>query len=220
MTQHVQEPKPPKKVFKNECMYTFDTPESENGLYVNLTNHQAFAADYVRLDHERTNQRLYLHQKWIRKKRPALNSASEKPDRLGINVEGGFSTDSTELEKHNTLAIIPEFTFIPLPSPDLPEVVNRAVNSVLEYTDASNEEEAERMEWEEERKPSKYANDLPQEGNGKKIPPDPNQWQCEESGERTNLWLNLSDGFIGSGRPQPDGSGGNGAALRHFEVRD
>ena len=32
-----------------------------------------------------------------------------------------------------------------------------------------------------------------------------------------NLWLNLSDGYIGSGRRNWDGSGGTGAALKHFE---
>lgn len=33
-----------------------------------------------------------------------------------------------------------------------------------------------------------------------------------------NLWLNLSTGFVGSGRQNWDGSGGNGAALRHYEA--
>lgn len=42
------------------------------------------------------------------------------------------------------------------------------------------------------------------------------QWKCEETGVSDNLWLNLSTGHIGSGRPQWDGTGGNGAALRHY----
>ena len=33
-----------------------------------------------------------------------------------------------------------------------------------------------------------------------------------------NLWLNLSTGYIGSGRRNWDGSGGTGAALTHFEA--
>merc|ERR1711968_213887 len=32
-----------------------------------------------------------------------------------------------------------------------------------------------------------------------------------------NLWLNLSDGHIGSGRSQWDGSGGKNGALNHFK---
>eukprot|EP00967_Tisochrysis_lutea_P022382 scaffold25487_cov28-Tisochrysis_lutea.AAC.2 len=31
-----------------------------------------------------------------------------------------------------------------------------------------------------------------------------------------NLWLNLSDGHIGSGRRQWDGSGGSNGALDHY----
>jgi ubiquitin carboxyl-terminal hydrolase 5/13 len=30
------------KVYKNECMYTFDTPESPGGLYVNLKTWQVW----------------------------------------------------------------------------------------------------------------------------------------------------------------------------------
>ena len=40
--------------------------------------------------------------------------------------------------------------------------------------------------------------------------------QCEKSGDNENLWLNLSDGFIGGGRKNWDGSGGSNGALDHF----
>lgn len=39
----------------------------------------------------------------------------------------------------------------------------------------------------------------------------PADWKCDFTGVTDNLWLNLSDGTIGSGRRQWDGSGGNGA---------
>ena len=56
--------------------------------------------------------------------------------------------------------------------------------------------------WEPEAAVSKYADSLPQlPTNGKTIPGDPSQWRCDESGVTENLWLNLSTGFIGSGRP-------------------
>ena len=47
---------------------------------------------------------------------------------------------------------------------------------------------------------------------GKRVPPDPRKWKCPETGAEDNLWLNLSDGVIGSGRANWDGSGGNGRA--------
>mmetsp|Transcript_22489 Transcript_22489/g.27498 ORF Transcript_22489/g.27498 Transcript_22489/m.27498 type:complete len:858 (+) Transcript_22489:400-2973(+) len=64
---------------------------------------------------------------------------------------------------------------------------------------------------------SKFAKDLVQLDNGVKISSQPTTWKCADSGLTENLWLNLSTGYIGSGRPQWDGSGGTGAALRHYE---
>ena len=70
---------------------------------------------------------------------------------------------------------------------------------------------------EEKAEESKYARNLIQLDNGIKISPNPKDWKCYESGMTENLWLNLSTGVIGSGRRNWDGSGGTGAALKHFE---
>ena len=61
------------------------------------------------------------------------------------------------------------------------------------------------MQWEQEVAESKYAAGLEQleEGLGRwgrKIPADASLWQCDETGTKDNLWLNLGTGFIGSGR--------------------
>jgi ubiquitin carboxyl-terminal hydrolase 5/13 len=65
---------------------------------------------------------------------------------------------------------------------------------------------------------SNNTKDLPQLDNGIKISPKPEDWVCADSGLRENLWLNLSTGYIGSGRQNFDGSGGTGAALKYFEA--
>ena len=67
------------------------------------------------------------------------------------------------------------------------------------------------MAWEEERRESKYAAGLVQLPAERKVSPAPEDWQCDFTGVTDNLWLNLSDGTIGSGRRHWDGSGGNGA---------
>ena len=67
------------------------------------------------------------------------------------------------------------------------------------------------MQWEEERKESKYAADLIQLPAERKVSPVAETWKCDFTGVTDNLWLNLSDGTIGSGRQHWDGSGGNGA---------
>ena len=51
------------KVYKDECMFSFDTPFSPEGLYVNLHTWQAFGAEYVELDASKSGNSLYLRQK-------------------------------------------------------------------------------------------------------------------------------------------------------------
>lgn len=70
---------------------------------------------------------------------------------------------------------------------------------------------------EDKLKVSKYADNLVQLDTGYTISPNPKLWKCYDSGMTENLWLNLSTGVIGSGRRNFDGSGGTGAALKHFE---
>ena len=49
-------------------------------------------------------------------------------------------------------------------------------------------------------RPGRYARGLVQLAAERKVPADPAQWKCDETGATENLWLNLSTGFIGSGR--------------------
>lgn len=66
-------PVPSDQVFKDECMFSFDTPLSKGGLYISLNTWQGFGKEYVSLDHTRTGNRLYLHEVW-KKVRQALTS--------------------------------------------------------------------------------------------------------------------------------------------------
>merc|ERR1712129_46422 len=42
--------------------------------------------------------------------------------------------------------------------------------------------------------------------------------RCAGCGMYVNLWLNLSDGFIGCGRKYWDGTGGKQCALKHYSL--
>ncbi len=63
--------------------------------------------------------------------------------------------------------------------------------------------------------PSKYASDLKQLDNGKKVLP--RGWKCERCELTTNLWMNLTDGAINCGRRYHDGTGGNNHAVEHYQ---
>ena len=52
------------RVYKDECQFSFDTPLSANGLYVNMNSWQAFGHEYVEIDSKRSGQQLYLHELW------------------------------------------------------------------------------------------------------------------------------------------------------------
>ena len=54
---------------------------------------------------------------------------------------------------------------------------------------------------------TKYYQHLPFIDNGILIDPNPNTWKCQQTNRtdtNDNLWLNLSDGFIGGGRQHWD----------------
>lgn len=96
--------------------------------------------------------------------------------------------------------------------------VRQSVTTILEAQSASKLAELEALSgtWDgEQRMISRFANDLQQLDNGKKIPP--SGWQCEKCDMRENIWLNLTDGSILCGRKFHDGSGGNNHAVVHYE---
>jgi len=201
------------KVYKDECIFTFDTPFSENGLCVNLKTYAGVAYDMVDLDHARSggNGALYLVQKHKRVEKPKSEETEKKLETL--------LEDKFEIVKEHRLLIVEKGgakTTLDLPCADLPELVNQSITAIIEHSGAKNMDLAKGIELDQDIKVSKYAKDLVQLTPTAKISPNPKDWICGKSGETQNLWLNLSDGYIGGGRKQWDGSGGSNGALDHY----
>lgn len=208
------------KVFKDECIYTFDTPFSEGGLAVNLRTWQGVALDMIDLDLQRGSGKggLYLLQKFRREEKQKPADEQQEPTKMAIGVEGGFMDDKWEIIKEYSLLAISaagERTTLPYPSQDLPMLVSDVCEAIEKHQGVQSQEAV--SQWEEEVKESKYYKELVQLPAMKKISPSPKDWKCEKSGDTQNLWLNLSDGYIGGGRKHWDGSGGSNGALEHFE---
>ena len=55
------------KVFKDECFYSFDSPESETGLYVCLNRWIGVGRKYLEKYSNRTDNKIFLHIKKIKK---------------------------------------------------------------------------------------------------------------------------------------------------------
>eukprot|EP00958_Prasinococcus_capsulatus_P005488 scaffold527_cov368-Prasinococcus_capsulatus_cf.AAC.56 len=207
-------------VYKEECSVTFDTPDCAGGLYIDLKSFNAFNAEYAERNAERTGHQLYLRYRRteIPKSDSDENPPKKKPTRMGMGVEGGFQTDAApEYSEDHSIVVLPSRLELAYPAEALPEQVQSVVLGVIAKTAAEKTETVAAFVEDDFKVMSKFADNLVQLDNGIKISPNPDDWVCAESGMKENLWLNLSTGYIGSGRRQWDGSGGTGAALKHYE---
>ena len=220
---NLKTPGPRDKVYKDECLYSFDSPFSTAGLYVNLSTWCGYGEQWYLEDAHKTGHRLYLHQKWEQVERtkdpsPATAAAAE-PTSLAIGVPGGFLSESKyDIVKTHSLVVLTDTgpVSLALPCSELPEFVSNVAQAVIDHDGMRSTMQLDSWSADQNIVESKYARDLLQLQNGRKISQDPRTWVCEASGQTENLWLNLSTGYIGGGRKNWDGTGGSGAALQHY----
>jgi ubiquitin carboxyl-terminal hydrolase 5/13 len=157
--------------------------------------------------------RLYLHEKWTQVKK-SEETSNEPVSKLVIKDEDNF-----EVIKEHALVVYSDnkLNFVPLPNSSIPEFLLNVIQSVIDHDGMKAKLQSGAWDGKEPLVESKYARNLVQLDNGVKISHDPTTWKCAESGDTSNLWLNLSTGYIGGGRKNWDGSGGSGAALKHFQ---
>uniref|UniRef100_A0A672LZK8 Ubiquitin carboxyl-terminal hydrolase n=1 Tax=Sinocyclocheilus grahami TaxID=75366 RepID=A0A672LZK8_SINGR len=220
----IRVPRPGDRVHKDECAFSFSSPESEGGLYVCMNSFLGFGSKYVERHHAKTGQRAYLHITRTRKTQDENNSGSgdppkKKPTRLAIGIEGGFDVEQEQYEEEVNVVLFPdrqEVTSEDLAS--MPDVVRERVSLSMTGLQAADSvsHTLQVQQWDGEvRQESKYAAELKQLDNGVKIPP--SGWKCEVCDLQENLWMNLTDGKVFCGRKYFDGSGGNNHALLYYQ---
>ncbi|XP_006757624.1 PREDICTED: ubiquitin carboxyl-terminal hydrolase 5 isoform X2 [Myotis davidii] len=222
----IRVPKAGDRVHKDECAFSFDTPESEGGLYICMNTFLGFGKQYVERHFNKTGQRVYLHLRRTRRLKEEDTTTGtgdpprKKPTRLAIGVEGGFdiSDDKFEYDEDVKIVILPDYLEIARDGlGGLPEFVRdrvtSAVEALLSADSASRKQEVQAWDG-EVRQVSKHAFNLKQLDNPARIPPC--GWKCSKCDMRENLWLNLTDGSILCGRRYFDGSGGNNHAAEHY----
>ncbi|KAG8300570.1 Ubiquitin carboxyl-terminal hydrolase 5 [Homalodisca vitripennis] len=213
------------KIYKEECVFSFDTPESETGLYVCLKTFLGFGREHVERSFSRTGNPVFLHIRREKTEVKPTTVAGDGPEkkvtRLAIGVEGGFNADvgrQFETKETYSLVIVPKFLTLEWPNNNLPLVVQQSVQGILDAESATKLAELEALAgtWDGEvRRVSRHAENLLQLDNGIKIPP--SGWQCSKCDLNSNLWLNLTDGTILCGRKFYDGTGGNDHAVHHYK---
>ncbi|XP_052753227.1 ubiquitin carboxyl-terminal hydrolase 5 isoform X2 [Galleria mellonella] len=218
-------PGPNQLIYKDECVYSFDNPESETGLYVSLVTFLGFGRNYVEQYFQKTDNAVFLHIYTEKKPVPEPEKTGDGPEkkitRLAIGVEGGFDPDSGKAKytytNHYSVVALPGFHTYPWPNPDLPEVVRKSVQAIIDAESPFKMAEMAALEgtWDgETREVSVHAVNLKQLDNGVKVPP--SGWKCNKCDLTNNLWLNLTDGSILCGRRFFDGTGGNDHAVEHY----
>ncbi|XP_068753403.1 ubiquitin carboxyl-terminal hydrolase 5-like isoform X1 [Montipora capricornis] len=212
------------KVYKEECVYCFNSPESDKGLYICLATFLGFCEEHIYLHMSKTSHRVFLHLKKVKKPPSETDDTTEfppkkKPTRLAIGVEGGFDVDQTKVEydEFSSLTVFGtdgDPLVIPLPNADIPLQVQLSIAGVLTADAAAYKDQV--ASWDgEKRAVSKHASNLLQLDNGVKVPP--RGWKCTKCDMKENLWLNLTDGTILCGRRYFDGSGGNNHAIDYYK---
>jgi ubiquitin carboxyl-terminal hydrolase 5/13 len=207
------------KVFKDECLYSFDSPECPTGLYVCLNRFLGVGEKYLDKYSKRTDNFVFLHIKRIRKE-VEDTGVPEKVSKLAINVDGGFNTDDkTEWVETSHIVVLPSRETIELNNPDLPMQVSLAAAGILTSVSATRQAQVDAASgtWDGEvLAVSKHADSVTQIENPPPIAP--SGWKCEECDLKENLWLNLTDGRILCGRRNFDGSGGNNHGVDHYKA--
>ncbi|KAK6588969.1 deubiquitinating enzyme with a UB hydrolase domain and two UBA domains at the C-terminus [Cryptosporidium xiaoi] len=212
-------------VYKTQCQITFKNAFSRNGLYVNLKNLDAYCEDYLEWNSFLTGCRLYLN---IQGSKEFHVENVKNPTNISIEKEGGYSFDGNVIKELYTYKVVemPSKKCFELGDDNMPSELEEKLKYIIQY-DSNNDivggkdSSSEVLSWSEERKMSKHANNLFQTNDSKKIPS--SGWKCEKCGAMNNLWLNLSDGYIGCGRKLYGIGGGcfdgkeEGAALLHYK---
>ncbi|MFT7815976.1 ubiquitin carboxyl-terminal hydrolase 5 isoform X1 [Arapaima gigas] len=222
----IRVPRPGDRVHKDECAFSFASPESEGGLFVCMNTFLGFGSQNVDRHYRKTGQRAYLHIKRTRRVQKEDDGSSgsgdppkKKPTRLAIGIEGGFDVEQDQYDEEVKVVLLPDKQEVT--SEDLatmPDVVRERVSQSMAGLMAADSvsHTLQVQQWDGEvRQESKHAADLKQLDNGVKIPP--SGWKCEVCDLQENLWMNLTDGKVLCGRRYFDGSGGNNHALQHFQ---
>ncbi|SBT44820.1 ubiquitin carboxyl-terminal hydrolase 13, putative (USP13) [Plasmodium ovale wallikeri] len=207
-------------IYLGECSVTGYKDIFEDGVFIDLLSFESLSLKFLKDNYNRMSQtnsqkehRFYLN---IKKKKKLLeNIEVSEVKNLAINAEGGFNSKKVyEYEVHYSIYDLETNTYIKLEKLD--ENTRAICESIINH---KNEEKKENInKWINEIKESKYAKDLIQLPN---IKIKNENIQCAVCKSKKNIWLNLSDGYIGCGRKIYNYGGGclnneEGASLKHY----
>lgn len=203
-------------VYKDECVYCFNTPFETDGLFISLTDFVGVCVKHIEQYVKKTSAKIFLNIKKIKSPNDENEEPKDKVQRLCIKET------PDRIDSEHTLRFYP-YIDVPIPiSQEIGENLQEVCDSVIAHISADLQQRLQSgiSQWDGEERPvSKAATDLVQLQYD--APPISYEgWMCaqEGCGLQENLWLNLSDGIIKCGRFAPlSGVNGNGHAKMHYE---
>lgn len=190
-------------VYNSECCYTFFNDD----LLVNLNTFSGTTPAFA------VPNSINLRILRVRREKEAV---ADKPTKLAIGVEGGFDADKLETITTYSIVVVGDdprsaspflvdLAYSPETKDHFPGIIQQSVESIIHHAGVGLQQEVQAWQADHDEIPiSKYTASLPFVDNGVKIDPNPSTWECGKSGAKENLWLNLSDGYIGGGRKNWD----------------
>lgn len=204
----IKPPTPSDQVYRDDCVYCFDTPESPHGLDVCLLCLQASspdpAHDYTKLHFQLTRHPVFVNIKKISKSRTRDHESPPKIQKLAIEAD-------REEDRFDTVTKVKDVELGTELDGNL-DYVQQVVQSILNSTSYSRRQEIQA--WEQEVVPCEHVLKLEQDNQVSLQ----NLNQCTKCDLQENLWLCLVCGNVGCGRAQFGGVGGNGHGLEHYEA--
>ena len=169
------------RVFKDECILSFDSPFSTTGLYVNLSTFVGVGIEHLQWDSARSGCKLYLQLIYNQIEEEKAEVSNEPITRLAIGGDGGFANDAvlfTVTKEYFLLVIGADESrhLVPFPNLALPEFVSNIITSIIDHMGMRSKILSSAWDASNDIFVSKYAVGLNQLDNDKKISNNPGEY--------------------------------------------
>jgi hypothetical protein len=145
-------------VFKDECLFGFDTPEAEGGLFLNLATLYSVGREFLDVDAAKTGTLFYLHQKWVKVPKAEAEAdggggaelaAAEAPKTVAEHMQKlGAADDKFDVHKTTTIYSVATKAFLPYPFAGITAHLFNVCETLLAATDKGTEQAVAGLEEE------------------------------------------------------------------------
>ncbi|VEU21579.1 DEKNAAC102449 [Brettanomyces naardenensis] len=204
----ISPPSSSEAVYKDDCMFSFDTAFDPQGIDICLTCFQAFSRgkyNYTAQHAEIYDHDIFLNYKRTLKPKGADEIQPQKMVKLEIKEQ---TEDDLFLTKAAIYVASTDST-TEFPGGGIPQRIRVAAEGVLKAT--SREKRQQIKSWEQSILVCPHSKEI------KQTPSNASIHECADCGLTENLWLCLECGNVGCGRQQFGGVPGNSHAVAHHK---